>query len=47
MPERLRYHRLVGLEEWASLMRNVNAPTKALEINGRNLTLASIVAVSR
>ena len=47
MPESLGYLRLVGLEEWASLMQNVNNPTKALEINGRTLTLASIVAVSR
>ena len=47
MPERLGYLRLMGLEEWASLVQNVNDSTKALEINGQNLTLASIVAVSR
>ena len=47
MPERLGYLRLVGLEEWATLIQNLNDPTKALEVNGRSLTLASIVAVSR
>ena len=47
MPEHLGYLRLVGLEEWASLMQNVNDPSEALEINGRSLNLASIVAVSR